>query len=104
MLDRASILAAKDLATDTFPVPQWGGDVTIRMLNGEQREELENRIQSFSKSGGKKAVRALAAVFSLVDANNEPIFTVSDVSQLAGKSGVALDIVWDHVLKLNAMS
>lgn len=103
MLDRASILAAKDIITETFPIPQWGGDVTIRMLTGEQREELESRIQTF-KSGAKKSVRALAAVYSLVGEDGAPLFTQSDVAELAAKSGVALDTIFDHVLKLNAMT
>lgn len=104
-MKRDEILGLDDLGTDTFPVPKWG-EVTIKELTGEQREELENLIQGFKARGAsKKSVRALAAVYSMVDKETgETMFKADDVTALAKKSGVALDAVWDRVLKLNAMS
>jgi len=104
-MNRDEILSADDLATDTFSAGKWG-EVTIRELDGEQREELENAIQGFKTRGGsKKSVRALAAVYSLINkASGEPLFKPEDVAALAKKSGVALDTVFDRVLRLNAMT
>lgn len=104
-MNRDEILAADDLPTDTFTVPVWG-EVTIRTLDGEQREELENLIQNFKARGAsKKSVRALAAVYSLVNKGTiDPMFKVEDATLLAKKSGVVLDTIFDRVLKLNAMT
>lgn len=106
MLSREQILSAEDIVTETFDVPKWG-EVTIRTMTGEQREELEGLIASFKQAGakgGKKSARAIAAVFSLVDASGVRLFKVEDAAALAQKSGVALDCIFDRVLKLNAMT
>jgi hypothetical protein len=108
MLSRDQILGVNDLPTDTFPVPAWGGDVTIRTLDGEQREDLENRIGAAQAAKGqpgrKSQIRALAAAYSLVDGDGKTLFALSDVPLLAKKSGTALDVIFDRVLKFNAMT
>ncbi len=103
-MTRDEILSANDLATDTFPAGKWG-EVTIIELDGEQREDLENMIQGFkANKSSKKSVRATAAVYSLRNPDGTPMFTLADIPALAKKSGVALDAVFDRVLKLNAMT
>lgn len=106
-MNREELLAADDLATDTFDCPKWGS-VTIREMNGEQREELESLIRQAQSAkaspGAKKTVRALAAVYSMLDSTGQLMFKPEDVAALARKSGVALDCVMDHVVTLNAMS
>jgi hypothetical protein len=108
-MNREELLALDDLATDTFDCPKWG-EVTIREMNGEQREELETLIRAAQSAkpipgANKKSVRATAAVFSMINKDTgEYIFKVDDVPALAKKSGVALDKVLEHVLPLNAMS
>lgn len=103
-MNREELLASDDLATDTFDCPKWG-QVTIRELNGEQREELENLIQGYrSKAGVKKTVRAMAAVYSMLDSSGNLLFKPTDVDLVAKKSGVALDTVFAHVLTLNALT
>lgn len=103
-MNREELLASDDLATETFDCPKWGS-VTIRELNGEQREELENLIQGFrTKPGGKKTVRAIAAVYSMLDTSGNLLFKPADADAVAKKSGVALDAVFSRVLTLNALT
>jgi hypothetical protein len=102
-MTRDEILNSNEVPTDTFLVPRWGS-VTIRELSGEEREEIESMIQSFAKHGGKKSVRATAAVISLINTDNTQMFKREDIPALAKKSGVALDAVWERVLTFNAMS
>jgi hypothetical protein len=106
-LSKADILGASDLPTASVNVPQWGGDVQIRTLNGVEREELEKRIQRFKQTSGvsaKSAVRAVAVVMSAVDDNGQPLFSDVDTEALALKSGAALDLIFDEILEHNGMT
>lgn len=104
-MNRDEFLSQNDLATDTFEVPKWG-TITIRELTGEQREELEMQISNTQKQkpGHRKHARAAAAAFSIVGDDGKLLFTSADIPELAKKSGVALDVVFDKVLALNAMN
>lgn len=78
------------------------------MLDGEQREDLENRIRAAQTAGAqpgrKSQIRAMTAAYSLVDDAGKPLFTLADVPVLAKKSGAALDVIFDRVLKFNGMT
>jgi len=104
-MNRDEFLSQNDLTTDTFEVPKWG-TITIRELTGEQREELELQIQNVQKQkpGQRKHARAAAAALSIVGDDGKLLFTQADIPALATKSGVALDVVFDKVLTLNAMN
>lgn len=105
-MNRNDILNCRDLKTDTFEVPEWG-TITIRRLDGAGREELEFAIaaaQNNRPNQKRSSIRALAAVLSIVGDDGELLFTQADVSALAKKSGVCLDLVMDKVLTLNGMS
>ena len=107
-LSKDQILSANDLPTRTVPVPQWGGDVILKTLNGSEREELERLINEFKSKGkipGGKAVRAVAAAMSCVDENTGVrLFTNAEIPSLAKKSGAALDLLLDEILDLNGMT
>lgn len=106
VLNRDAILSCNDITTRNVHVPEWGGDVRIKMLTGAEREQLESRIQAFNNNrvGKKQAVRAIAVVMSAVSEDLQPLFTDADVEPLAQKSGAALDRIFEGVLSLNAMS
>ena len=106
-LSKDDILGADDLPTKTVHVPQWGGDVRIKTLNGSEREELERLINEFKTRGklpGGKAVRAVAVAMSAVDDDSVRLFSNAEIPELAKKSGAALDLLLDEILALNGMT
>lgn len=105
-LSKDQILSADDLPTRTVNVPQWGGDVLLKTLNGSEREELERLINEFKakKIPGGNAVRAVAAALSCVDEAGQLLFSKAEIPALAKKSGAALDLLLDEILDLNAMT
>jgi hypothetical protein len=104
-LTREAILSVDDRRTETFHVDEWGGEVTIRMMSGEQREDLEIKIANREKNGlAGRRIRALAVVYSLVDERGQPLFTTKDVDALAEKSGTALDKILERIIALNGMN
>ena len=106
-LSRDEILGANDLPTRVVVVPQWGGEVLIRTMDGAQREELEKRISAFKDTksvSASSAVRAVAVVMCCCGEGGEPLFTAADTAALAKKSGAALDLVFDSILEHNGMT
>lgn len=106
-LDRDAILAADDLPTAAIDVPEWGGTVLLRALNGEQREEVEIRIRkanSTAESTGLKGLRALVATYVVVGEDGQPLFTQKDAPALARKNAGVLERIFEFVLKTNGMT
>lgn len=89
-LSRDAILAAKDLKSEVVKVPEWGGEVTIATMSGEQRDAWE---QSFIGEKGKvntTHARERLLVYCVVDEKGAPMFTEADIAALAKKSSAAV--------------
>lgn len=108
MLTRDQIIAADDLPTEVFSVPEWGGDVLLRALSGAQREEIEIRSHKAKTSGdalGWKGLKALVLSYAIVDEGGKPLFPKpQDVAELAKKSSAAIERLFNHIMKMNAMT
>lgn len=106
-LSRDDILQADDLPTDELEVPEWGGTILIRALNGAQREEIEIRSHKAKASGdalGWKGLKTLVATYVVVGEDGQPLFTSKDLAALAKKSSAVLDRIFEKVLAMNAMT
>lgn len=108
ILGRNAILEAKDLKTEEVPVPEWGGEVLIRSLTGEQRDEYEASMFEMSKNGTAKKnlanVRARLVMLCIVNEQGEQMFNRADIKLLGRKSAAALDRVAQAAQKLNGIS
>ena len=106
LLGRGEILAAEDIDYLTIAVPEWGGDVRIKSLDGEERDELESTTLSMNGSDTKinmRNMRAKFAALSIVDDQGKRLFTVADITLLRKKSSSALDRVFAASQKLSKM-
>lgn len=108
ILGRNQILDADDLKTEEVPVPEWGGEVLIRSLTGEQRDEYESSMFELSKNGTPKQnlanVRARLVMLCIVNEQGEQMFNKADIKLLGRKSAAALERVATAAQKLNAIS
>ena len=104
VLDRDAILKSKDLTeTVEVPVPEWDGSVRLAMLNGAQREQLEDLLAKAQKGQHNYLIRATVAALSIVGEDGARLFKDSEIPALAKKSFVALDRIFDAALALNQM-
>ena len=109
-LNRADILAAKDIKIELLTVPEWGGDVYIKTLSGAERDQLEAAIIQFGADGKPKQLkleklRSLLAWLALCDADGNRLFDdEKDIAALGKKSAAALDRVASHAQNLAAIS
>lgn len=107
ILSRDEIFATEDVKTEIVPVPEWGGDVRIRGLSAEKRDEWDSSFET--DSAGKfiphcmKNVRARLVSMCAVDENGNPLFQPSDVAKLGEKSASALVRLHDACRRLSGM-
>lgn len=106
-LTRDAILKATHLKTEEVDVPEWGGLVLVRELNGQQRDEWE---ASLAVQRGKQMVpdvanmRAKLVARSVVGEDGEPVFSQQDVSALGELSAAALDRVFEVASRLSGLN
>ncbi|MFI1767525.1 hypothetical protein ACH41H_36510 [Streptomyces sp. NPDC020800] len=112
-LTRDAIVKAQDIPTETVPVPEWGGDVIVRGLTGDELDEFQGSIRQFRKSlDGKgmepvliqQGMHAKLLVKTLVDDNGERLFKDNEAGELGAKSGKVLERLYDVAQRLSGLS
>lgn len=98
MLTRDEILKKVDTQIKIVKVPEWGGDVRVRGMTGEERDAFESSIVTVK--GGKsevdtKNIRAKLIVQCIVDEKGERLFGLDDIAALGKKSASALQRVFE---------
>ena len=106
LLSRDDILKADDRPIETVPVPEWGGEVLVRGMSGEGRNEFEASMAVMR--GGKlvpEVSNTLAKLVArcIVGEDGEPLFTQSDVYALGKKSAAALERVGEVAARLSGI-
>lgn len=106
-LTRAAILAANDAEIRTVAVPEWGGDVCVRVMNGTQRDQFESAIAARRGVGGEMdaaGLRALLVCLCACDLDGAPLFTRDDLPALEAKSAAVLQRIFDAAAALNGLT
>ena len=112
-LSKDAILAANDLAVETLAVPEWGGEVFIRPLTGDERDrwdqvQAEKRWPDTEEDPTAVAdwqgLRAFAVALALCDEQGQSLgFTELEVHQLGRKNGAALGRVFDRIKEISGL-
>lgn len=104
ILTAEDILKAQDSDIHKITVPQWGGDVYIRVMSGQERDEWEQKHAPQIRDGKAKNVRATLAAICLCDESGNRLFDDKQVDALGKKSAKALDLVFSEIQKVNALT
>ncbi len=105
MLTAEQILKAADTCNPVkVPVPEWGGDVYVRVMTGAERDRWEIATSNALEKPGQANIRAGLCAAAICDESGKRLFTDNQAAALGGKSGVALDRVYDVARKLNKVS
>jgi hypothetical protein len=105
-LDREAILKINDIKIQEVDVPEWGGKVLVKSLNGAERDSFEASIVSGTGNNVKmnmENIRAKLVVRSVVGDDNKRLFSDSDADILAKKSCAALDRIFEVAQKLSGV-
>jgi hypothetical protein len=99
-LDRKSILAADDVRKEKIAVPEWKGDVFLRVLTGTDRDRFE---ESYADQK-MKAFRIRFLLLALCDEDGERLFSDDEADVLGKKSSVVINRLFEAGWKLNAFT
>lgn len=99
-LDKKSILAADDVRKEKFHVPEWKGDVFLRVLTGTDRDRFE---ESYADQK-MKAFRIRFLLLALCDEDGERLFGDDEADILGKKSSVVINRLFEAGWKLNAFT
>lgn len=107
ILGREDILGAKDLHLERVHCPEWGGDVYVRTMGGDERDayelgELASRDAAKTPTD-RKGLRARLCALTMCDAEGRRLFSPEDVEALGSKSARALDRVFDAAKRTNGI-
>ena len=107
LLSRAEILQALDLPRERVAVPEWGGDVYVRALNGSERDSLEAWMVEMNGKGAQDLygnMTARLAAMTMVDEQGNNLFEMGDVVVLGRKSANALRRVVEVAQRLSGVT
>jgi hypothetical protein len=99
-LDRKSILAADDVRKEKIAVPEWKGDVFLRVLTGTDRDRFE---ESYADQK-MKAFRIRFLLLALCDEDGVRLFSDDEADVLGKKSSVVINRLFEAGWKLNAFT
>jgi hypothetical protein len=108
LLTRDQILDAEDIKTELVKVPEWGGDVNVKMFTATERDAFEESIVTRNGDDVKTNLenfRAKLCAATMVNENGRQYFpNPKDVKLLGKKSAKALDRVFAVAQSINGMS
>ena len=102
-LTREAILSAEDAPLEAVDVPEWGGTLYVRSMNGIERDSFDSwlvEVPADERTNQRGRIVALCAC----DAEGARLFTDDDINALGHKSAEALSRVADTAMRLNALS
>lgn len=112
LLSKDAILAAQDRKSKIVDVPEWGGEVRLMEMSGEDRLLYLSSILSYvTDKKGNTSVQAnnanadsklLARV--IVDEDGKRLFSEEEIIALGQKNGVVLDRLVNEANELNALN
>ena len=103
-LTAEQILAADDMGLKKVTVPEWGGDVFIRVMSVGERDEYE-RMWIGQKDKGIDNFRTKYLARCLCHPENgERLFDEQGIEQLAKKSSAVVSKLFEKAMKHNNMT
>jgi hypothetical protein len=106
-LTKAQILGAVDVQIEEVFVPEWGGSVYIRNLNGKGRDAFEGSRIRIKDNNKVEMIhdntRAKLLSLTLCDEAGALLFSEEHVAALGEKNASALDRVFEVAQRLSSL-
>jgi hypothetical protein len=112
-LTRSAILEHDDRVTEAVDVPEWGGRVTVRSLEGIERDRYEGSLVRYGRNAkqgievegiNSDNIRARLVSMTAIDEEGNNLFTEADVLILGHKSSAALDRIFTVAQRLSHLT
>ncbi len=99
ILTKDEIGRRDDMKLEKVDVPEWGGEVYIRTIMGNERDMLDASYRD-----NKVGYRGLFAATVLCDEKGVRLFSDIERMQLGSKNARALDRILEAGMRLNGMT
>ena len=106
-LTRDQILQVEDITKELVSVPEWGGEVYVRGMTGDERDTFEGSLlvnRGKDQTVNLRNIRAKLASLTVCDEKGKRIFSEADTLALARKSAAALQRVFVVAQKLSGIT
>ena len=103
LLSIDEIKSSDDQKTIDVPCPEWGGDVRLRTLSGNERDELEF-WSTRKKDRDSRGFRARLISMAAVDESGNPLFNGEAAKLLGSKSAVVIERLFTAAMKLAGLN
>lgn len=106
MLTKDDILKTADLKIKEIDIPEWGGQVCLKVISSLDRDRYESWYVSAERSGNYEKARSLLVAMSLCDDKGVLLFNPKDSNDLAAignKNSLIIDRIWAEARKLNGI-
>jgi len=97
-LSADAVLAAPDIVTEDFEVPEWGGTIKVKGLSVHDLNEA-NRLATVGGEVDAEKITCMVLVFGCV----EPQFTPDQAGALAKKSAKVVNEVGAAIFRLSGV-
>lgn len=105
MLTADQILGSPDIAgIEKVAVPEWGGDVYVKVMTGAERDRWELTQSQILKDPVNLNIRASLCAVTLCDEKGNRLFSDFQIDELGNKSAIVLDRIFDVARKLNKLT
>lgn len=104
-LSADDIMAVDDRQWEDKFIPEWGGTVRVRGLQGNERDKFEASLMDSKGRARVENGRAKLAQLCLVDAKTgQLLFSKEQITALGRKSSAALQRVFELAQKLSGLT
>lgn len=101
-LTKDQILSADDMGLLAVNVPEWGGDVYIRVMSVSERDAYE-REWIGKRETGVENFRTKFLQRVLCDESGKLLFSPNETDSLSVKSAKVMGRLWEKAMKHNAL-
>ena len=102
-LTRDAILGVDDRQFEDVAVPEWGGTVRVRGLQGNERDRWETTLLD-KKNQIRENPRAKLVQLCIIDERGQLLFSKEDIAALGRKSAAALARVFEAAQRLSGLT
>lgn len=104
LLTREAIVQAQDLKSERVSIPEWGGEVRVRMMTGTERDALGRSMLGADGKPSMAGYDVKLVARCMVGEDGLPLFGPDEVEALGAKSAAALQRVYEVAERINSMS
>lgn len=98
------VLPLDDCDVRKVECPEWGGDVYLTVMSGDQRDEYDQRIADLDDAGTLQGIRAFVVAASWCDENGKRANpSVENIARLGSKNGKAMQRLFKVACQLSGL-